>query len=76
MVTPSTGTVEAIVDQYDVGLAIYSTTTELPYRIPNLAVVESELLVKQGFHALIGRDVLARCLLFYNGERGIYTLAF
>ncbi len=76
MVTPSTGMGEVMVDQYDVGLAIYSTRTELPYRIPNLAVVESELMAKQGFHALIGRDVLARCLLFYNGTNGLYTLAF
>ena len=45
LVTPSTGKEEAIVDQYDVGLAIYATTQEAPYRIPNLAVIKSELLV-------------------------------
>ncbi len=76
MVTPSTGTGETIVGQYDVGLVIYSATPESPYRIPNLAVIESELLLKQSFHALIGRDVLSRCLLVYNGSTGLYTLAF
>ena len=74
--TPSTGEKAVSVDQYDIGLSIYSTTTEPPYRIPNLAVMESELLAGQGFHTLIGRDVLARCLLVYNGATGLYTLAF
>lgn len=74
--TPSTGEKAVSVDQYDIGLSIYSTTTEPPYRIPNLAVMESELLGGQGFHTLIGRDVLARCLLVYDGATGLYTLAF
>ena len=64
------------VSQYDVSLSIYSTSEESPYQIPNLAVVESELFANQGFHVLIGRDVLARCVFIYNGERGNYTLAF
>ena len=57
IVTPSTGTGVATVDQYDVSLAIYSTTTEPPYRIPNLPIVESELRARQGFDVLIGTRV-------------------
>ena len=76
MLTPSTGSGGMTVSQYDVSLSIYSTSEESPYQIPNLAVVESELFANQGFHVLIGRDVLARCVFIYNGERGNYTLAF
>ena len=76
MVTPSTGTGVVTVDEYGVSLAIYSRTTEPPYRIPNLPIVESELRQKQGFDVPIGRDVLSRCILHYNGENGLHTLAF
>jgi len=27
-------------------------------------------------HALIGRDILRKCVLSYNGDRGWYTLAY
>ncbi len=76
MATPSTGTDVVTVDQYDVSLAIYSTTTEPSYGIPNLPIIESELRTKQGLDLLIGRDVLSQCILHYNGQTGLYTLAF
>lgn len=76
MVTPSTGAGVSIVDQYDVSLAIYSRREEPPFKILNLPIIESELQANQGFDVLIGRDVLARCILHYNGEMGVYTLAF
>ena len=77
MYTPSTGKEKVSVNQYDVGLSIFGTSiTEPPYRVPNLAVVESELLEAQGFHALVGRDVLSKCVLNYNGTLALYTLAF
>lgn len=42
-----------------------------------LAVVEAQLLlVVQGFHALIGRDLLSGCLFTYNGTTNQFTLAF
>ena len=76
MVTPSTGEGEVIVDQYDIGLAIYSTLDKPPLRFASLPVVESNLLARQGFHALIGRDVLSQCILNYSGADGTYILAF
>jgi hypothetical protein len=33
-------------------------------------------LASQGFHALVGRDVLERCLLVCNGPEATFTLAF
>lgn len=76
MATPSTGTGVVTVDQYDVSLAIYSKISEPPYRIPNLPIIESELKVRQGLDLLVGRDVLAECILHYNGQTGLYTLVF
>ncbi len=40
-----------------------------------LPVIESRLL-NQGFHVLIGRDVLAGGMLIYNGRAGTFSLAF
>jgi len=38
-------------------------------------VIATEL-TSQGISALIGRDVLASCLLIYDGISGTFTLAF
>lgn len=70
--TPSTGTTPHTADQYDVGLAIPIGT---PLILRTIPVVASELL-PQGFHALIGRDILEQCLFVYNGKDGFFTLAF
>ena len=63
------------VNQYDVGVAIFSSPNEAPLVIPLLSVAELPL-ANQGFEALIGRDVLSRCVLVYNGKVDQYTLAF
>lgn len=76
LMTPSTGKNPVTVDQYDVSLAIYSSVVQSPCRIQNLPIVPAELKEKQGFDILIGRDVLSRCVLIYNGFSGVYTLAF
>ena len=76
MVTPTTGSAAIIKNTYDVGLIIFATMQDPPFVIRNLAVAESDLLASQGFHALIGRDVLTKCVLVYNGTTNTYTLAF
>jgi len=64
-------------DQYDVWLAIPgSDRTAPPLLIPTIAVIATPLLDLQGFHALIGRDILERCLLHYNGSLKTFTLAY
>lgn len=79
MVTPSTGGQAVQVPLYDVSLAIPpGNAGELPYRVANLSVFASDELGGEGYpyHVLVGRDVLSRCLLVYNGQQGTYTLAF
>ena len=76
-ITPGTtpGTKPVDVSQYDVGVLIYGINNLNPLVIPVLPVIEVEL-ANQGFQALIGRDILARCVLIYNGSLGQYTLSF
>lgn len=76
VVTPSTGNQPVNVDQYDICLLVPANPNETPFYIANLPVVCMELLGSQGFHALIGRDVLARCIFSYNGSIGWFTLAY
>jgi len=75
-VTPSSGQNVVTTDTYDVDLNIYKTEKEPPLSMPNLRVAACELFLRQGIHALIGRDVLSRCIFIYNGEDGIFSLAF
>lgn len=75
MLTPSTGQTPVDADTYDVGILIPNA----PHQgliIHNMPVAASELFQAQGFHALIGRDVLQRCVLIYNGAAGIFTIAY
>jgi hypothetical protein len=75
--TPSTGTNLHDANQYDVSFIIPGTSSKhVPFVVHTLSVVEVQLLASQGFHALIGRDVLASCLLTYDGAKGEFTLAF
>ena len=75
--TPSTGSQPHDTDQYDVSLLIPgAVATHPPLMVQNLPVISAELLVQQGFHALIGRDVLSMCLLEYNGVTKMFSLAY
>ena len=76
MNTPSTGTTQIhYANQYDVSLIIpHPTLAALTFQI--VAAAEAELLLPQGFHALIGRDVLETCLLVYDGQNGFFSLAY
>jgi hypothetical protein len=73
--TPSTGSAPHSADQYDVGFAI-PNGGGLPFFLRTMPVIASELLNPQGFHALLGRDVLQHCVFVYNGDMGFFTLAF
>jgi len=75
--TPSTKNDPVEHDQYDVSLFVPAVTdTQPPLVLHILPVVCAELLIPQGFHALIGRDVLRQCLFSYNGSAGHFTLAY
>lgn len=75
--TPTTGTQAAVANQYDVGLMIpHVDPTTPPLLRETVAVIECQLLVAQGFHALIGRDILEGCLFIMDGGVKIFTLAY
>jgi predicted aspartyl protease len=73
MLTPSTGAAPHPANVYDVSLVLMHPNLSLT--LGNVAVAESHLSV-QGIQALIGRDVPRRCLFVYDGQTGIFTLAF
>ena len=80
MVTPSTGTGHYTTTQYDLSLIIppepdpKGSRRDAPLVLDALPVIHAELLTRQGIHALIGRDVLSRCILNYNGAVGYFSL--
>ncbi len=76
ILTPLTSDGPVSATQYDMALRIYASPSQHPLIVRNLAVIESALFDQQGFHALIGRDVLPKCVLVFNGGAGLYTLAF
>lgn len=71
--TPSTAGKPEIYPQYDVSLVLLHPS--LHVTLPTVAVISTHL-VNLGIHALIGRDVLSRCLLVYDGSAGQFSLAF
>ncbi len=73
--TPSTGAQATAAYQYDVSLLIMTTQDQAPFFRPAMPVIGSELVV-QGFHVPIGRDILRHCLLTYDGQSGLFSLAY
>jgi len=73
--TPTTGSTPHTADQFDAGLFIPAPNGP-PLFFRTMPVVSADLLAAQGFHALLGRDVLKQCFFAYNGEVGLFTLAF
>jgi hypothetical protein len=65
MHTPSTGIQAHHASLYDVSLTLIHPALSLS--IGNVPVAEAQLSI-QGIQALIGRDVLKRCLLVYDGN--------
>jgi len=53
-----------------------ASASHVPLFISNLPVVCAELLHAQGFHVLVGRDILSECLLVYDGVNGFFSLAY
>jgi len=74
VLTPTTGATPHVVDQYDVAILI-PAPNGAPLFKQTLPVTASSLLAAQGFHALIGRDILGQCVFVYNGS-GFFTLSY
>ncbi len=73
MLTPSTGDVPQPTPIYDISLSVQHTNSSLDF--DSVPAMESKLS-NQGFTVLIGRNILSKCILIYDGVSGIYTLAF
>jgi hypothetical protein len=77
VMTASSGNQPHSCEQYDVSLYVPGAlATHAPLLVANLAVMRSDLLMSQGIHGLLGRDVLSRCLMAYNGVSGTFTIAY
>jgi predicted aspartyl protease len=75
--TPSTEGTPVIADQYDVSIVVPpAKPNQFPLIRNTLPVISVKLLSSFGYHALIGRDILGECVLFYNGDNGWFTLAY
>lgn len=70
--TPTTGNAPSTAFQYDVSLAI-PCDQNTSFYLGNVPIIESALLAMQGFHALIGRDILQHCLFKYDGKFGLFS---
>lgn len=73
--TPTTGAAPQTVEEYDIGIVIPGPAGGAPLFHQTLPVFAAELLNAQGFHALIGRDILSQCVFVFNGS-GFFTLAY
>lgn len=81
IVTPSTGNTPHIVNVYDISIlvpaAVLRTEGVTPPLIFNtVAVAGCDLLQTQGFHALIGRDILSVCMFYYNGPGNVIIVSY
>lgn len=85
MHTPTTGNTPAVCNCYDVSLWFISQIPGTTYQfLPQstvhpihftLPVMETGLAI-QGFHVLIGRDVLKGCEFFSDGKKNRFTLTY
>ncbi len=76
IVTPSTGQGTHTADTYDVDFKIGAGPDDIPLSISNLRIASCDLFLRQGIHALIGRDILRRCIFTYNGSINMFSLSF
>jgi predicted aspartyl protease len=72
--TASTGVAPVVSDMYAVELSLAGETMGL--LATDLQVVAAKDLGGLSVEVLLGRDILKRCLLVYNGHAGLFTLAF
>ena len=77
VLTPSTGDTPHVANVYDVAILIPGATqTDPAHILPTIAVAGCDLLQTQGYHALIGRDILSRWVVHYNGPVATFTVSY
>jgi len=72
--TPSTGGTPLMANQYDIVLFLFMDMAKAHLISINIAVIEADFSM-QNIDALLGRDVLAKLSLFYNGPAGTMILS-
>ena len=75
ILTPSTGGVPHECNQFDVAVAV-GMDSQIHVHSMIIPVIESDLTAMANIQALIGRDVLDRGILIYDGCHRSLTLAF
>ena len=73
--TPSTQGVPVLYDTYDVCIGILAARAGDTHFVSDTIQVAASIL-SGGMQALIGTDVLAKCILTYNGAYSCFTLAW
>jgi hypothetical protein len=73
--TPSTAGSVHYCDQYDVALFIPGNPGGGGHLVDAIPIITTHLRA-QGIDGLLGRDVLNNCILIYNGNASIFTIAY
>jgi hypothetical protein len=71
--TPSTNGVPVACEQYDASVLIPGASVRDNFVIPAIPILATKLK-PQGIEGLLGRDIIDRCLLVYNGPARILSL--
>jgi hypothetical protein len=74
--TPSTGLVPVKTPTYDVRIAILAARSGDLHFISETVQVTATELTGRGFQVLMGRDILASCILYFNGADGVFSLSY
>ncbi len=74
--TPSTTGTGVPMNQYDVRLFMPGADPKDVLIIDAMPVIESGLKTTQGLDGLLGRDVLSRCMMVYDGRHSLLTFSF
>lgn len=76
ILSASSGAVGVSVPTYDVCIGIYAARPGDLHHISDTIRVTATDLSSRPFKALIGTDVLSKCILHYNGADALFTLAY
>lgn len=75
VLTPSTGATPHLAPTYDIGMFFQGLSPQDVHGIGTISVTCNDFSA-QGIDGLLGRDVLSKGRLFYDGREGMYFLSF
>ena len=74
--TASSGQKPHSCNEYDVSITLRHPEAGIELLFPYVAVAEMVFHSLEPYRVVIGRDLLADCLLVYDGQNGTFTFAF